>query len=145
MCVEPRVIAGAVSGSLYLLVNVEGVSDGTVVIYSPTETGISSDGIALIALARPLRDGASIQVRIETADCYMVSCPLVVSGIINDASCEAQNFPEAGIKTGAFVCDGIDLTYEVTDGAGGYTHGPVKRADSIYCGGDKPNCEEEEE
>ena len=120
------------------------MSDGTIVKYSNTESGLSANGIALIKLNMPLRASANIQVRIESADCNMISCSAIVAEVINSAACGMSSFPDNGIKTGAFVCDGTSLTYEITDGSGGYTPGSIKRADSIYCAGTKPNCEEEE-
>lgn len=145
-CATPVIIAGAVEGSLHLLVSAPAYTDGTTVYFSDEVTGSVADELALIALPYPLKANQTISVYISDTNCKVSSCIInTVSVEPYMAECIAGNCPSDGIPTGYLVCDGIDLKHEVHDGNCGYRAGELLLADCRYCGGTKPNCDEEEE
>lgn len=145
-CKEPFIVAGAVEGSRHILVNAAGVEDGVEIHFSDTESGLVADEMALIALSEPLQAGQKVTVRISDPNCQVESCAVIVDAIAKGGeSCEPEIFPLEDSLTGELICVGIDLYREAHDGQGAYKAGPLVLANCIYCDGDYPNCEEEEE
>lgn len=142
-CQTPVILAGAVEGSLHLLVNTPGYADGVLVRYSETESAQVSAGKALIPVSTPFESGQRIVVTIDNADCKTSSCEIIAEAkAAFDEECTPDVCPAEDILTGALICDGIDLYREAHDGICGFKSGILVIADCIYCGGVNPNCEE---
>lgn len=143
-CIAPEIIDFAYEGSGFVLVSASGIANGTAVELSTGESGIFTDGKALITLISPLSAGQKIRASIDTEECEVSGCEVTVSKLAKNETCDfvVDDLPP-GFLAGKMVCVEKDLYHLVSDGEGGVYPGILIQESCVVCGGINPNCSEE--
>lgn len=144
-CFEPRIIEGAVEGSSVVIISAEGMPNKVLVILNTGDIAYIENEFAIIRLKYPLRKGQTISVAYNAPNCKVSSCAVAVKGLLadSDACNPRESFLPAGTLTGTMRCDDKQLYRVAHDGNGGFMKGAVVYEDCIWCGGTKPDCEDE--